>query len=273
MTETRLVVSDIDGTLLNSSHEITDKTKKIVKKLDEKGIEVALASARAPKAMDYLAHQLALQTPLVCFNGALIVQKEQDQLNTLYSLALEQRDALLLYQTIRAKFPDVCFNVYSNHHWFVEQEDFWTKQEAAISQVTPEVISLEKYLKENYPVHKVLCMGAPSEIDRLQVEIESLNITGVAVNKSKDTYLEIVQQQVSKLTALRFLTKQRALSLSNTLAIGDNYNDMPMIQHAGIGIAMGNSPREVKQVADLVAPANDQNGFYHGINESLRIIS
>lgn len=271
MAEIKLIVSDIDGTLLTSSHEITAATQKMVQKLHEKEIEVALASARAPKAMGFLAQQLALPTPLVCFNGALIVQKDQGQFDTLYSLPLAQQDVCPLYQMIQANFPAISLNVYSNHHWLVEQADFWVQQEAEISQVPFEVVSLKEYLNIQRPVHKILCMGPPSEIDQLQQAIEEMDTSGIAVNKSKDTYLEIVHQQVSKLAALQFLAQKQGLALSNTLAIGDNYNDQPMIQSAGIGIAMGNAPQAVKQAADKIAPANDEDGFYYGINECLQV--
>ena len=82
-------------------------------------------------------------------------------------------------------------------------------------------------------------------------------------------YMEIVNNQVSKLGALHFLCEKYGVALENTLAIGDNFNDMPMIIHAGIGIAMGNAPDEVKQAADCVTGTNDENGFYRALVKSI----
>ena len=80
--------------------------------------------------------------------------------------------------------------------------------------------------------------------------------------------MEIVNNQVSKLGALSFLCEKYGVELENTLAIGDNFNDMPMIIHAGKGIAMGNAPDEVKQAADYVTVTNDENGFYKALAKS-----
>jgi hypothetical protein len=77
--------------------------------------------------------------------------------------------------------------------------------------------------------------------------------------------MEIVNNQVSKLGALDFLCEKYGVALENTLAIGDNFNDMPMIKHAGKGIAMGNTPDEVKQAADYITDTNDENGFYNAL--------
>lgn len=77
MSKIQLILSDVDGTLLDPHHQITSNSKSIVKQLNEKGIELVLASARAPKAMDFLATELGLSSPMVCFNGSLIIQKKQ----------------------------------------------------------------------------------------------------------------------------------------------------------------------------------------------------
>ena len=124
---------------------------------------------------------------------------------------------------------------------------------------------MKLFLKDYHPIHKILCIGDPAEIQRLSLELEAADMLGIDFYPSKDTYMEIVNNQVSKLAALCHLCEAYNCSLAETIAIGDNYNDMPMIQHAGIGIAMGNSPEEVKQIADEIAPANSEEGFSRGL--------
>ena len=133
----------------------------------------------------------------------------------------------------------------------------------------PESISMEDFLKEHLPVHKILCMGSPEDIQKLEAELEGSKLSNISYYRSKDTYMEIVNNQVSKLGALDFLCEKYGVELKNTLAIGDNFNDMPMIIHAGKGIAMGNAPDEVKQAADYITGTNDENGFYKALVKSL----
>lgn len=271
MSKIQLILSDVDGTLLDPHHQITSNSKSIVKQLNEKGIELVLASARAPKAMDFLATELGLSSPMVCFNGSLIIQKKAGHFVDLYSLPLKAHDLAILYELISSQFAEISFNIYAKDQWLVDKKGYWERQEAKITTIMPRIIDFEDYIKGNKPVNKILCMGKENEIDRLQDRIQGLALPSISVNKSKSTYLEIVHKEVSKLRALQLLTEKRSLSMVNTLAIGDNYNDLPMIQHAGIGIAMGNAPQDVKQAADIIAPTNAENGFYYGLLDALAI--
>ena len=268
MNKIELVFSDIDGTLLNSKHEVSSEAIQIIQELVKRGTKIILASARPPGAMISIANEVQLSSPLVCFNGALITQYEEGSFVDLYSLTLERPDALQLYQAVSTKFPAISFNIYSGDRWYVEREDEWVKQEAAITKMDPEAISMEYFLKEHLPVHKILCMGNPDDIQKLEDELAGANLSNISYYRSKDTYMEIVNNQVSKLGALHFLCEKYGVELKNTLAIGDNFNDMPMIIHAGKGIAMGNAPDEVKQAADCVTDTNDENGFYKALVKS-----
>ena len=265
MNKIELVFSDIDGTLLNSKHEVSSEAIQIIQELVKRGTKIILASARPPGAMISIANEVQLSSPLVCFNGALITQYEEGSFVDLYSLTLERLDALQLYQTISTNFPDISFNIYSGERWYVEREDGWVKQEAAITKMDPEAIAMEDFLNDHFPVHKLLCMGNPDDIQKLEDELGGANLSNISYYRSKDTYMEIVNNQVSKLGALHFLCEKYGVKLENTLAIGDNFNDMPMIIHAGKGIAMGNAPDEVKQAADCVTDTNDENGFYKAL--------
>ncbi len=269
MTKTELVFSDIDGTLLNSKHEVSAEASQIIQDLVKQGTKIILASARPPGAMVSIADEVQLSSPLVCFNGALITQHTEGSFVDLYSLTLERPDTIRLYQVVSTKFPEISFNIYSRDRWYVEREDEWIKQEAAITKMDPEPISMEYFLNEQFPVHKILCMGSPDDIQKLEDELAGSNISSISYYRSKDTYMEIVNNQVSKLGALLFLCEKYGVEVENTLAIGDNFNDMPMIIHAGKGIAMGNAPDEVKQAADFITDTNDENGFYNALAKSL----
>ena len=268
MTKTMLVFSDIDGTLLDSKHQVSPAAIQIIQDLVKQDTKIILASARPPDAMISIADEVQLSSPLVCFNGALITQYTDGSFDDLYSLTLERPDTVKLYRTISTKFPEISFNIYSGDRWYVECEDAWVKQEAVITQMDPETIAMDYFLNEQFPVHKILCMGNPDDIQKLEDELEGANLSTISYYRSKETYMEIVNNQVSKLGALDFLCEKYGIALENTLAIGDNFNDMPMIEHAGKGIAMGNAPDEVKR-ADYVTDTNDENGFYKALARTL----
>lgn len=263
--EKKLVISDIDGTLLNEEHQLTEKTIRVVHQLTKEGVPLVLASARSPKAMEHLARQLQIETPLVCFNGALIMQKTKTRFDPLYSVSLERIDVILVYQLLRQRFPNIQVSIYSNDRWLVEEKNWWVQQEEKIAEISAEVIDVPNFLKEYHPVHKLLCMGSEDELHLASKELENLGIIGITTAFSKPTYLEIVNNQVSKLASLQFLCQFYDISLKNTVAIGDNYNDMPMLQYAGIGIAMGNAPLAVKEIATLQTTSNKEEGFSKGL--------
>ncbi|EOT27908.1 Cof-type HAD-IIB family hydrolase [Enterococcus saccharolyticus] len=257
----KIIFSDIDGTLLDENHQLTNETRQVVQELQRRDVKIVLTSARPPKAMITIAEELTLQTPLVCFNGALITQVQSQQFVDLYSVALERLDTLMLYQLITSMFPAISINIYSSDRWLVEKIGTWEQQEMDITGVQPEVVDMHVFLKEYHPIHKILCMGDEKEIAQLEIALISANLLGVTCHLSKTTYLEIINKDVSKLAALEFLCRKYSLSLEEAVAIGDNYNDLPMIQHAGIGIAMGNAPERIKQQADVVTVSNQENGF------------
>uniref|UniRef100_UPI00403F9508 Cof-type HAD-IIB family hydrolase n=1 Tax=Candidatus Enterococcus willemsii TaxID=1857215 RepID=UPI00403F9508 len=269
--EKKIIFSDIDGTLLDDKHQITKEAKDVVQQLQERGVKTILTSARPPKAMTDIAEKLGIHTPLVCFNGALITQLKNNQFNDLYSLTLERLDTLMLYQFISSNFPTISINLYSSERWLVEEIGFWEQQEADITGVQPEVIDMREFLKEYHPIHKILCMGNEQEMAQLEVVLASENLLGVTCHLSKATYLEIVNKEVSKLKAVEFLCQKNEFMLDEAIAIGDNYNDLPMIQHAGMGIAMGNAPEFVKSQADYVTASNQENGFSQALANCFKL--
>ena len=167
MTKIEFVFSDIDGTLLNSKHEVTAEASQIIQDLVKQGTKIILASSRPPGAMISIADEVQLFSPLVCFTGALTTQYIEGSFDDLYSLTLERLDALQLYKAVSAKFPEISFNIYARERWYVEREDEWVKQEAAITKMDPESISMEDFLNEHFPVHKILCMAHPDDITKL----------------------------------------------------------------------------------------------------------
>lgn len=263
MANIKVVFSDIDGTMLNSNHQITSCTKKAIKKVVQKKIEFILISARMPSGMKAIYNDLKIQSPLISYNGALILSNPEinEKDTILYSATISKIDANKIYSITKEKFPNVSFNLFCYDQWLVENnDDKWTKQESEIIQVQPMVVNVKSHITQDEAVHKILCMGEPHLISELESELNG-SFLDVSCYRSKDTYLEITSNNASKVLAIKALETYFSVKPEEVMAIGDNFNDMAMIQYAGTGIAMGNAPQQVKDASDFVTKSNDQDGM------------
>ncbi|MCU6430241.1 Cof-type HAD-IIB family hydrolase [Lacticaseibacillus paracasei] len=254
----RLILSDIDGTLLNSQHQLTDGVKTAIQDYAIAGGTFVLASARPPLAMTALAHQMGLDVPLVSLNGAVICQPQQDELKILSATAWPDDVGSEVYQALSQL--TLSLNVFSEAHWYVNTLDLWTQQEAAITGFSPEPVAVTAMLAEGLPVHKMLCMGEPDVVDQAEAIILAHPEWQLVASRSKRTYLEIVRQGVSKESALRQLSELFNIPMTETMALGDGENDLPMLKTAALGVTLANGLPVVLDAIKTVVPDNNHDG-------------
>ncbi|WP_443770432.1 Cof-type HAD-IIB family hydrolase [Anaerostipes sp.] len=253
----KAVFSDIDGTLLNTSHQIPEKTKNKIQKINQEGIPFVLVSARMPKGMTEIRKELGAKSPMICYSGALVVD-ENDK--PLYSVSLKKDEAIELCKTIQKMDSDISINLYSNDRWMVQNlKEFWIDQEMKITGVRAEQVSFQDERKFE-EVHKILCMGDAEKIASLEEKLWK-EFPHIRVYRSKDTYLEIMSMKASKSDAVHMLEETFDVTKQEIIAFGDNFNDIDMIMYAGLGVAMGNGTDEVKKAADYITEKNDQEGL------------
>lgn len=270
MTEVKLILSDIDGTILNDKNIVDSDLKRNIAELRLQRIHFVLASARSPKGMVALAQELdILDNPIVCYNGALVVKDlQKDNYQTILSHSMNILEIKEIFQILHEKFPRISINLYSGSNWYVENFDKWVKIEADITNMTPIEMNLNQLVAEQrIPVHKLLLISDTSEIKQARQYLQDNNFANSSFYLSKDNYLEITDRDVSKQKALQELVKYYQINLNNTMTLGDNFNDVPMLDLAQIGIAMGNAPDEVKKHADVVTKSNNENGVSDAIKK------
>lgn len=171
-----------------------------------------------------------------------------------------------LHDFLKREFPTVSINVYSGQDWFVNTLDKWIQIEADITGESPKVTSITDFIKEEQTlVHKLLLIDKADTIQKLQNTLSIMNFPQTDFYLSKDNYLEVTHNQVSKKQALLELANYYQIPPKEIMALGDNYNDVPMIETAGHGIAMGNAPTDVKSCANAVTDSNEQNGVSQAI--------
>jgi hypothetical protein len=260
--QVKAIFSDIDGTLLNSKHQISERTKAKIHEIGEKQIPFILVSARMPQGMIGFQQELHTKNPMICYSGALVIGGEGE---VLYSVELKPETAKRIMKLTKEITPGVSINPYSYDRWMAEdKEEYWTHQEMEITGVIPEEVSFEDE-KVWAHIHKILCMGNPEEIKYLEERLKE-DYPEIQIYRSKDTYLEIMAKEASKSGAVHMLEQHFQIKKEETIGFGDGYNDIDMLKYVGTGIAMGNAFQVVKEAADYVTDTNDEEGLWKVLN-------
>lgn len=254
-----LVFLDIDGTLLDSSHQVMPRTKHILNRLEKRGIPIVLCSARSPGGVETVEKQVGLHSPIVCYGGSLILDAERSILS---DIGMESGTAVSFKSFVQDRFPDIVVSAYVYDVWLVDDVNHPTVQrEARISQCTPLAGSLQTAVQTTPHVHKLLCIGTSQQITKLQNSAVKV-FPELTLVRSGPTYLEVIPKGVSKRTAAEQLQGHYHVEREKIVAFGDNFVDLDMLQYAGLGVAMGNAPEEVKKSVAQVTVSNNEEGIY-----------
>ena len=266
----KIVFSDIDGTLLNHDRELSPATISTIKELKNK-LPFVLISARMPAAMRHLQTDLAIENqPIICYNGGLIlvdgqvVSSTEIPLNTVESLSDFNKNM------------NCHLSLYNSDEWYVPQYDQWAAREENNTKVKPELRSnfevISEWKQENKGAHKIMAMGDEAHIDAIKNYLSEEFPNQLHLYRSKSTYLEIANKEISKLTAIKFLLDNHfKIKTEETIAFGDNYNDVEMIKGVGMGVAVGNARKEVLEVANIVTQSGKEDGVANSLKELFKI--
>jgi Cof subfamily protein (haloacid dehalogenase superfamily) len=256
----KAVFLDMDGTLLHSDHSVSESTIRTIRTLTDKGIWVILVSARPLNAVLPAFHEIGLPEsyPIITLNGSYIVEKEQP----IFQATIDLPTVVAVAEQVRPFKATIAY--YLQREWYSEVNDTWTEHEQKIMDVTIKVGPLAELVKEwaarNIAPNKMMVMGEPPAIAEIQKHLRSLYDGRLNIYPSKPTYLEVMDSKGSKSNAVRFISQRLKLDRSEIIAMGDNYNDIEMIKYAGMGVAMGNAPDEIKADADYVTDTNNNDG-------------
>jgi hypothetical protein len=252
----RLLISDVDGTLVTSDKQLTPATITAVAKLHEAGMQFAVVSSRPPRGMAMLVEPLRIDTYLAGFNGGAIVRPDQTPVEerTVPRAAAEASLCVL-------EQAGVDIWVFANGEWLVTNPDgAYVARERRAVQFGPVVVpNFAPYVD-----HAGKVVGSSRDFEML-ARVESklqAELGGTAsARRSQRYYLDITHPDANKGTATRDLAALIGVPIEQTACIGDMENDVPMLKIAGLSIAMGNAPPAVQAIADEVTTSNDSDGF------------
>lgn len=258
----RLIVLDIDGTIAGESNSVREPVKQALSQAQQEGIAVTLATGRMFHSARRFYQAISGTFPLIAYNGAWI----QDPLSTERHQHLPVPPAIAAQLLDALEHPDwrkqIQIHCYIDDRLYVREITAETERYIQRSgcQVTP-VGDLRSLLDQ--PTTKVLAMGTDSQLmtQLLATLQQRFAATELHLTQSTTTFFEATHPQANKGEAVRYLAEQLlGLKPENVLAIGDNFNDREMLEYAGIGIAMGDAPDEIKAIADWVAPGVEVDG-------------
>lgn len=266
MIKYKLLVLDLDGTLTNQKKEVTSYTLETLKKAQEAGVRIVLASGRPTYGVAPLAELLELNRYGGCilsYNGGEIIDwktgkmmyknlLDPEVLPYLYNCAKEQNFAILSYD---GKF------VLTEH-----PENEYVQHEARLNKM--EIKKVNHFLEAlPHPVAKCLIVGDPQPLAALETRMAEHLKDKMGVFRSEPFFLELVPKGIDKALSLGVLLQEIGLLREEMMAIGDGYNDLSMIKFAGLGVAMSNAQQVVKDNADFITLSNEEDGVAYAVNK------
>ena len=259
----RAVFSDVDGTLLNSSHRVTPRTGEWIHRILEQDIPFVIVSARSPSGIYPIMKRNDLCCPLISYSGALIMDSGR---NILYSREIERGKAAEIEQFFTEKKYDMSWCIYSGDDWLSrDRSDPRIAGEESIVEAQSREGSV-KDLADGAGVNKFLCICAPGTIYEIEKEVKEA-FPEVAVVKSSDILLEIMALGISKADAVNRFCEHLGVDPQEAVAFGDNFNDVEMLDAVGRSYVMGNAPQEILEGHPYHTADNDHDGIADALDK------
>lgn len=257
-----LLVTDLDGTLLTSHKTITPRTRQALAEFRQRGGLLAACSARPVSSMARLLEQQRVETLFdwcAGFNGGQILELTSQRI--LHSAALTRRDLREIDRHISlSRYPHHFFTAQAIYHRYDRLIAPWTTYEARLFEL-PLIRAALGNIVDRRDIFKITLVAEHARIDDLCREINRQLPNDYKATITGGNYIDIQRSEINKGYALAEIARQLNTSPAEIAAIGDQQNDISMLNVAGFGIAMGNAPERVKRQARYVTTTNDDEGI------------
>ncbi|WAT00627.1 sugar-phosphatase [Rouxiella chamberiensis] len=262
-----LIAIDMDGTLLNPQHEVTPAVKNALAAAVKQGVQVVLATGRPFIGIKRYLQELDLeQAGCYCIsnNGALVHNAEDGSIFAETTLAFND----FLYFESLARLLGVSFQALTYTDLYTANQDIspYTIHEAYITGIPLHYRSVEQMDREmRFP--KVMMIDHPEKLDHAITQIPHDAKERYTIMKSSPYYLEILHKSVNKGQGVKKLAEKLGIARESIMTLGDQENDIAMLEYAGLGVAMGNALDSVKAVSQFVTKTNSEDGVAFAIDK------
>ncbi|MEK3881662.1 Cof-type HAD-IIB family hydrolase [Paenibacillus sp. PL2-23] len=255
-----LIALDVDGTLLTDEHKLPAEVKEAVREAAEAGARIVLCTGRGPMGALPVLDELGLGGVLIAHNGAVTVRSETKEVLFQYDIDKDKLGEFIAY----CREQGVHYDVNTAFDMLIER----VTDEAKAMYAHHKVVPLEANFDEGLPdgLVKFTLFGSKEQMDFVQSHWEKRPAL-LQLIRSGDLFIDVQHPDASKGTALKQLAAELGVERERILAIGNYYNDISMLEFAGLGIAMSNSPDAVKRAADILAGSNNEGGVAEALRE------
>ena len=258
----RLLVLDIDGTIAGQSNDIREPVKQAIRSAQAKGIQVAIATGRMYCSALRFHQEVGSTLPMLAYQGAWIQDPATQKIYQHLSVSRTTAEQLLDYFETDGLRSLLSVHFYINDQLYVREVTSETEIYAQRADIQPIPVGDLRKTLTTEPTKVLALSDDTAIIDQLLGSLrKQYTPAELYLTKSVATFFEATNPAVNKGAAVRYLAEEiLGLKAQNVMAIGDNFNDVEMLEYAGLGVAMGNAPADVQAIANWVAPDVEQDG-------------
>lgn len=259
---------DLDGTLLNSEHQISEENKAVLQQLKKDGHHIIINTGRAFDDVIKFETIRELELPIICINGTILYSHKKE---VLYESSLP----LPIYKDLLPLLKDIglWIMVYTNQGGFpCRNPMIQDKADDEIESIFQDYDYSQILEKENIKIHKVMAVSRKDQLEKIAVTKKELQGKfDFSMASSHANNVEFTSIEANKGAALVRYQQMTNLQFDEIFAFGDGGNDLAQFKAATTSIAMGNAPFTIQQEADIVTKTNDENGFAYAVKHLLNL--
>lgn len=270
MNNYRMIVTDMDGTVLGTDHKITKDNKIALKKAEDKGIKIVFATGRFHESAKVHIDFLEEKMPIISSNGSIIKNPITNEV--LYCNSIDEDKCIRIMDTLdkyHLKYQIYTDEIILQKYDTEEEKQMMIDFIKTVFSDKTEII-FKKDLRDDIKNKNILKFNVMEleRMDLIDITRNELNkIDGIEITSSWGNNLEIMSEGSTKGKAIEFLANLLNINREEIIAFGDNYNDISMIEFVGTGVAMGNAEGDVKNIANYVTDTNSESGVAKAIDK------